>query len=127
MLYRTILRSDKNQALLSLRLTIKVRVCHVKFVMKHYIMRVFRASTPFKEKSSNRFRDFHKLKLLTNFDVNLITSQGRVNNSKNRHTWYSRGLEFRSTSSNVLSWKLIFERSNRELQSGISFLRSSAD
>ena len=33
----------------------------------------FRTSTPLKEKSSDRFKDLHKLKLLTNFDVSLIT------------------------------------------------------
>ena len=31
---------------------------------------------PFKEKSSAHIKDFHKLKLLTNFDINLTSSPG---------------------------------------------------
>ena len=41
------------------------------------IMHGFRAS---EEKSSEHFQDFHKLKLLTNFDVNMTTPPGGVMN-----------------------------------------------
>ena len=34
-------------------------------------MQVFRISTPFKEKSSDHFKDIHKMELLTNLGVNL--------------------------------------------------------
>ena len=45
--------------------------------MKYYILHVFRASTPFIEKkSSGHFKDFHKMKLFTNFNVNMTLSQG---------------------------------------------------
>ena len=39
--------------------------------MKYRILYDFRTSASFKEKSSDHFKDLHKLKLLTNFDVNL--------------------------------------------------------
>ena len=45
--------------------------------MKYHILHDFRISTPFEEKSSDHFKDLHKLKLLTNFDVDLISSPGR--------------------------------------------------
>ena len=49
--------------------------------MKYHILHDFRASTPFKEKSSDRFEDPHKLKLLKNFDVDLTASLGEVMNN----------------------------------------------
>ena len=42
--------------------------------MNYYTWHVFRISTPFKEKLSDHFKGLRKLKLLTNSDVNLITS-----------------------------------------------------
>ena len=37
--------------------------------MKYHILHDFRTSSLFYGKSSDRFKDRHKLKLLTNFDV----------------------------------------------------------
>ena len=48
--------------------------------MKYHIFQVFRISTPLKEKSSGHFKDVHKLKLLTNFDVVLTSFLGVVIN-----------------------------------------------
>ena len=49
--------------------------------MKYDILHDFRTFTPFQDKSSDRFKDPHKLKLLTNFDVNLTsTPDGVMNN-----------------------------------------------
>ena len=39
----------------------------------------FRTLLHFEEKSSDHFKDLYKLKLLTNFDVNLTSSSGVVN------------------------------------------------
>ena len=50
--------------------------------MKDLIMHYFKTLTPFKEKFSDHFKDLHKLKLLTNIDVSLTSSPGRVTNSK---------------------------------------------
>ena len=44
--------------------------------MKFHILHDLRSSTPFKEKSYLHFKNLHKLKLLTNFDVNMISSPG---------------------------------------------------
>ena len=44
--------------------------------MKYHILHDFRTSTPFEEKSSDHFKDLHKLRLLTNFDVHLISFLG---------------------------------------------------
>ena len=44
--------------------------------MKYHILRDFRISTPFKDKSSDHFTNGHQLKLLTNFDVNLTSFLG---------------------------------------------------
>ena len=41
--------------------------------MKYHILHDFRTPTLFMEKSSDPFKDLKKLKLLTNFDVNLTT------------------------------------------------------
>ena len=48
--------------------------------MKKHILHVFRTSTAFEEKSSDHFRDTYKLKLLTNFDVNMTSFPGGVPN-----------------------------------------------
>ena len=40
--------------------------------MKYYILHDFKTSTLFKEKSSDDFKDVHKL--LANFDVNLTSA-----------------------------------------------------
>ena len=48
--------------------------------MKNHVSHKFRTSTPFEEKSSDHFKDLHKLKLLTNFDVNLTLFLGGVIN-----------------------------------------------
>ena len=48
--------------------------------MKCHILHDFRTSAPFKEKSSDHFKDIHKLKFLTHFDVNLTPSPGGVMN-----------------------------------------------
>ena len=45
----------------------------LEFDMEYHIFPDFITSTLFKEKSSDHFKDPHKLKLLTNFDANLIT------------------------------------------------------
>ena len=39
--------------------------------MKYNILHVFRTSIEFIKKSSDRFKDIYKLKLLTSFDVNM--------------------------------------------------------
>ena len=52
----------------------------LEFDITYHIMRDFRASTPFKEKSSDHFKDLHRLKLLTNFEVSLTSSLGGVAN-----------------------------------------------
>ena len=51
-----------------------------EFDMKYHILHDFKFSTSFKEKSSEHFKDLHKLKLLTSFDVNLISLPGRLTN-----------------------------------------------
>ena len=48
--------------------------------MIYHILHVFRASTAFKEKSSNHFEDLYKLKLLTNLDGNMTLFLGGVPN-----------------------------------------------
>ena len=48
--------------------------------MKYHILNDFRTSTPFKEKSSDHFKDLHKMELLTNFYVNLTSFLGGVRN-----------------------------------------------
>ena len=48
--------------------------------MKYDILHVFRTSTAFKEKSSDHFKGIYKLKLLTNFDVNMTSFLGGVPN-----------------------------------------------
>ena len=48
--------------------------------MKYHILHVFRTSTTFKEKSYDHLKDIYKLKLLTNFDVNMTSFLGGVPN-----------------------------------------------
>ena len=48
--------------------------------MKYHILHNFSTSTQCKGKSSDRFKDLHKLKLLTNFDVNLTSFLGEAKN-----------------------------------------------
>ena len=48
--------------------------------MNYHILCDHRTSTPFKEKSSSHFWDLCKMKLLTNFDVNLTSVLGVMNN-----------------------------------------------
>ena len=47
---------------------------------KYHILHDFSTSIPFKNKSSDHFKDLHRLKLLTNFDVNLTSSPGGAMN-----------------------------------------------
>ena len=46
--------------------------------MKYNILHVFRTSAAFKEKSPDHFKDNYKLKLLTNFEVNMTSFLGGV-------------------------------------------------
>ena len=46
--------------------------------MKYHIFHDFRTFTAFKENSSDHSEDLHKVKFLTNFDVNLTSSPGGV-------------------------------------------------
>ena len=46
--------------------------------MKYHILHDFRTSAPFKGKSSDCFKDLHKLKLLTEFYVNLTSLPGEL-------------------------------------------------
>ena len=48
--------------------------------MKYNILHVFRTSTAFEENSSDHFKDIYKLKLLTNFHVNMTSFLGGVPN-----------------------------------------------
>ena len=68
--------------------------------MKHHIVHYFRTCTPFKEKSFYHFEDSHKLRLMTNFDVSLISLPRRGTNST-FHTLFRN--EVRLTSKFVMS------------------------
>ena len=48
---------------------------------------------PFKEKSSNHFKDLHKLKLMTNLDLGLTSSPGGVTNLTFSHMIHIRHSE----------------------------------
>ena len=48
--------------------------------MKYPILHDFITSTPFEEKSSDHFKDLHKMELLTNFDISLTSFLGVVMN-----------------------------------------------
>ena len=56
---------------LSFQLLIKVGGS--EFDMKYHILHVFRTSIEFRKKSSVHFTDIYKLKLLTNFNVNMMS------------------------------------------------------
>ena len=47
--------------------------------MKYHVLHDF-TSTPFEEKSSDHFKDLHKMELLTNFDISLTSFLGGVMN-----------------------------------------------
>ena len=48
--------------------------------MKYHVLHDFMTSTPFGEKSSDHFKDRHKMELLTNFDISLTSFLGGVMN-----------------------------------------------
>ena len=48
--------------------------------MKYHALHDFITSTHFEEKSSDHFKDLHKMELLTNFDINLTSCLGGVMN-----------------------------------------------
>ena len=48
--------------------------------MKYHVLHDFITSTPFEEKSSDHLKDLHKMELLTNFDINLMSFLGGVMN-----------------------------------------------
>ena len=48
--------------------------------MKYQTLYDLRTSAPFKEKFSHRLKNIHKLRLMTNFLVNLTLSPGGVMN-----------------------------------------------
>ena len=48
--------------------------------MKYHVLHDFITSTPFGEKSSDHFKDLHKMELLTNFDISLTSFPGGVTN-----------------------------------------------
>ena len=51
-----------------------------EFDMKYYVVHDFITSTTFEEKSSDHFKDLHKMELLTNFDISLTSFLGGVMN-----------------------------------------------
>ena len=48
--------------------------------MKYDVSHDFITSTPFEEKSSDYFKDLHKMELFTNFDISLTSFLGGVMN-----------------------------------------------
>ena len=48
--------------------------------MKCHVLHDFITSAPFEEKSSDHFKDLHKMELLTNFDISLTSHLGGVMN-----------------------------------------------
>ena len=48
--------------------------------MKCHVLHDFIIWTPFEEKSSDHFKDLHKMELLTNFDISLTSFLGGVMN-----------------------------------------------
>ena len=48
--------------------------------MKYHIVHDFITSTPFEEKSSDHFKDLHKVELLTNVGISLTSFLGGVMN-----------------------------------------------
>ena len=51
-----------------------------EFDMKYHVLHDFTTFTPFEEKSSDHFKDLHKMELLTNFDISLTSFLGGVTN-----------------------------------------------
>ena len=49
-----------------------------EFDMKYHVLHDFIASTPFEERSSDHFKDLHKLELLRNIDISLKSFLGGV-------------------------------------------------
>ena len=48
--------------------------------MKYHVLHDFITSTPFEEKSSDHFKNLHKIEHLINFDISLTPSLGGVMN-----------------------------------------------
>ena len=48
--------------------------------MKYHVLHDCITSDPFEEKSSDHFKDLHKMELLTNFDISLTSFLGGVMN-----------------------------------------------
>ena len=48
--------------------------------MKYHVLHDFITSTFFEEKSSDQFKDLHKMELLTNFSISLTSFPGGVMN-----------------------------------------------
>ena len=48
--------------------------------MKYHVFHYFTTSTSFEEKSSDHFKDLHKMELLTRFDISLTSFLGGVMN-----------------------------------------------
>ena len=48
--------------------------------MKYHILHDFITSPPFEGKSSDHFKDLHKMQQLTNFDISLTSFLGGVMN-----------------------------------------------
>ena len=48
--------------------------------MKYQVVHDFITSTPFEEKSSDHFKDLHKMEFLRNFDISLTSFLGGVMN-----------------------------------------------
>ena len=48
--------------------------------MKYHVLHDFITSTPFEEKSSDHFRDLHKMEHLITFDISLTSFLGGVMN-----------------------------------------------
>ena len=48
--------------------------------MKYHILQVFKTSIEFIKKSSDNFKDLHKMELLTNFDISLTSFLGGIMN-----------------------------------------------
>ena len=46
--------------------------------MKYHVLHEFITLTPFEEKSSDHFKDLHKMELLTNFDISMTSFLGGV-------------------------------------------------
>ena len=50
--------------------------------MKYHVLYDFIIFTPFEEKSSDHFKDPHKMELLTNLDISLTSFLGGVMNKR---------------------------------------------